>query len=89
VTCTVPEIQEVQKPVYYDREVLKEEIQEVYIDKVVERVVEVLKEVYVDRPVQRRVEVPACDGNALAWRAPRGGRVAPAQRLGPCWNAVN
>ena len=57
LTCAVPEIQEVQKPVHYDREVLKEEIQEVYVDKVVERVVEVLKEVYVDKPVQRRVEV--------------------------------
>ena len=57
LTCAVPEIQEVQKPVHYDREILKEEIQEVYVDKVVERVVEVLKEVYVDKPVQRRVEV--------------------------------
>ena len=46
-----------QKPVHYDREILKEEIQEVYVDKVVERVVEVLKEVYVDKPVQRRIEV--------------------------------
>ena len=41
---TVPHIVEVEKPVYFDREVLKENIQEVYVDKVVERVVEVLRE---------------------------------------------
>ena len=31
--------------VFYDREVLKEEIEEVYVDKYVERVVEILREV--------------------------------------------
>jgi hypothetical protein len=53
----VPDIVTVQRPVYYDREVLKENIQEIYVDKVVERVVEVLREVYVDKIVQRRIEV--------------------------------
>jgi len=57
LTCVVPEIVEVHKPVHYDREVLKENIQEIYVDKVVERVVEVLREVYVDKVVQRRIEV--------------------------------
>ena len=38
-------------------QVLKENIQEIYVDKVVERVVEVLREVYVDKVVQRRIEV--------------------------------
>mmetsp|Transcript_72704 Transcript_72704/g.106586 ORF Transcript_72704/g.106586 Transcript_72704/m.106586 type:complete len:427 (-) Transcript_72704:735-2015(-) len=57
LTCIVPEIIEIQKPVHYDREILKEQIQEIYVDKVVERVVEVLREVYIDKIVQRRVEI--------------------------------
>jgi hypothetical protein len=37
--------------------VLKEHVEEVYIDKYVERVVEILREVPVDKVVERRVEV--------------------------------
>jgi hypothetical protein len=49
--------QYIDKEVYIDREVLKEEIEEVYVDKYVERVVEVLREVPVDKIVERRIEV--------------------------------
>jgi len=47
----------IDKEVFYDREVLKEHVEEVYIDKYVERVVEILREVPVDKIVERRVEV--------------------------------
>ena len=47
----------IDKEVFYDREVLVERVEEVYIDKYVERVVEILREIPVDRIVERRVEV--------------------------------
>jgi len=57
VTQLIPEVQIIDKEVFYDREVLVEHVEEVYIDKYVERVVEILREVPVDRIVERRVEV--------------------------------
>ena len=55
--CLVWCEQIIDKEVFFDREVLKEHVEEVYIDKYVERVVEILREVPVDKIVERRVEV--------------------------------
>lgn len=50
-------VENVDKPVNIEREVYTEMVQEVVIDKVVERIVEKIREVPVDKIVERRVEV--------------------------------
>mmetsp|Transcript_41620 Transcript_41620/g.98633 ORF Transcript_41620/g.98633 Transcript_41620/m.98633 type:complete len:463 (+) Transcript_41620:32-1420(+) len=51
------QVEEVVKEVFVEREEFEEIVQEVYVDKVVEKLVEVIREVPVDKIVQRKVEV--------------------------------
>eukprot|EP00960_Hanusia_phi_P027716 746976-Hanusia_phi.AAC.3 len=88
ITQVVPVIQEVKKEIVYEKEVLKEEVQEIVVDKYVERIVEVIKEVPVDRVVQRREAFQLCCWGAAdvgcrwRWRGGEGEGEGEGAKIG-------